>query len=92
MLSPSSKYFQTSVGKYFAESLNDAYINSWQEAQMSKRGRATLHVVENLAVTQGRSIEVIRNYTVEQAVCKFLSVFNCDCLLSCTVTEISNIE
>jgi len=43
-----------------------------QEAQLSQRGRATLRVVENLAV--------IRIYAIQWGVCKFLLIFHCNCV------------
>jgi len=43
-----------------------------QEAQLSQRDRPTLHVIEYLA----KSLNVIRNDTVEQGLCKSLSIFH----------------
>jgi len=44
-----------------------------EQAQLSRRRRAMLRIVENFA----QSLKVIRSYTTEYGVCKFLLVFHC---------------
>jgi len=61
----------------FSDDDDDDDDDNWQDAQLSQRGRTMLHVVENLAVTQGRSRSFeIALLSKPCVLCKFLLVLH----------------